>query len=99
MVRPTTARPCCCKRAATAEESTPPDMATAMRPRCVSARSGRVSNWTSAFIVTSSFYRIRLRHEKNEERFLASLEMTERLGRSKLRHYKGSRNARRSHQE
>src|SRR6266851_3951697 len=45
MVRPTTGRPCRCKRAATAEESTPPDMATATRPRWVSARSGRLSNW------------------------------------------------------
>src|SRR6266576_2511270 len=51
MVRPTTARPCCCRRAATAEESTPPDMATATSPRWVSARSGRVSNWTAAFML------------------------------------------------
>src|SRR5439155_18259081 len=51
MVRPTTARPCCCRRAATAEESTPPDMATATRPRWVSARSGRVSNWAAAFML------------------------------------------------
>src|SRR5260370_2973333 len=51
MVRPTTARPCCWRRAATAEESTPPDMATAMRPRRVSVRSGRVSNWMAAFML------------------------------------------------
>src|SRR6266446_4733410 len=51
MVRPTTAQPCCSKRAATAEESTPPDMATATRPRWVSGRSGRVSNWTAAFML------------------------------------------------
>src|SRR6266852_9882248 len=51
MVRPTTLRPCCCKSAATAEESTPPDMATATRPRWVSARSGRVSNWEAAFML------------------------------------------------
>src|SRR5712671_1622112 len=55
MVRPTTVRPCCCKKAATAEESTPPDMATATRPRWVTARSGRVSNWMVAFTVTISF--------------------------------------------
>src|SRR5260370_33326503 len=51
MVRPTTGRPCCWRRAATVEESTPPDMATATRPRCVSARSRRVSNWAVAFML------------------------------------------------
>src|SRR5438094_4423377 len=50
MVRPTTVRPCCWRSAATVEESTPPDMATATRPGCVSARSGRVSNWVAAFM-------------------------------------------------
>src|SRR5262249_51916283 len=44
MVRSTMGRPCCWSTAATVEESTPPDIATAMRPGCVSARSGRVSN-------------------------------------------------------
>src|SRR5205814_2236296 len=50
MVRPTTGRPCCWRSAATVEESTPPDIATATRPGCVSARSGRVSNWVAAFM-------------------------------------------------
>src|SRR5712692_7600058 len=54
------ARPCCCKRAATAEESTPPDMATATRPRWVSARSGRVSNW-AAVVMLVLLYRARSR--------------------------------------
>src|SRR6266849_2889019 len=56
MVRPTTARPCCCKSAATAEESTPPDMATATRPRWVWARSGNVSNWVIV-VMLSLLYR------------------------------------------
>src|SRR6266446_3550058 len=56
MVRPTTGRPCRCKRAATAEESTPPDMATATRPRWVSARSGNVSNWVIV-VMLSLLYR------------------------------------------
>src|SRR5215472_10431023 len=50
MVRPTTGRPCCWRRAATVEESTPPDMATATRPGCVSARSGSMSNCVAAFM-------------------------------------------------
>src|SRR6266849_5793612 len=56
MVRPTTGRPCRCRRAATAEESTPPDMATATRPRWVSARSGNVSNWVIV-VMLSLLYR------------------------------------------
>src|ERR1700676_1479193 len=50
MVRPTMGRPCCCRTAATAEESTPPDMATATRPDCVSSECGNVSNWVSVFM-------------------------------------------------
>src|SRR5215470_6593336 len=50
IVRPTTGRDCCCKTAATVEESTPPDMAIATRPGCVSALTGRVSNWVAVSI-------------------------------------------------
>src|SRR5258707_15455736 len=50
MVRPTTGQPCCCKRAATVELCTPPLMATATMPDCVSARAGRISNWGDVII-------------------------------------------------
>src|SRR5713226_603216 len=56
MVRPTTGRPCCWRSAATAEESTPPDIATAIRPRWVSARLGNLSNWVNV-IMFSLLYR------------------------------------------
>src|SRR5258707_6732122 len=50
MVRPTTGQPCCCKRAATVELCTPPLMAKAKMPDCVSARAGRISNWGDVII-------------------------------------------------
>src|SRR5882724_2987303 len=50
MVRPTIGRDCSCRTAATAEESTPPDMAMATRPGCDSALTGRVSNWVAVSI-------------------------------------------------
>src|SRR5262249_36987540 len=60
MVRPTTGLPACCRSAATVEESTPPDMATATRPICVSLLSGKVSNCVCVVIyfrnLSSHFY-------------------------------------------
>src|SRR5215468_2002972 len=50
IVRPTTGRDCCWRTAATVDESTPPDIAIATRPGCVSALTGRVSNWVSVGI-------------------------------------------------
>src|SRR5258706_13170255 len=50
MVSPTTGRDCCCKTAATVEESTPPDMAMATSPGCVSGLTGRVSNCVAVSI-------------------------------------------------
>lgn len=38
--------PCFCNSAATVEESTPPDMATAIMPGVASGETGRESNWT-----------------------------------------------------
>src|SRR2546430_14497964 len=52
MVRPTIGRDCSCRTAATVEESTPPDMAIATRPGCVSALTGRVSNWVAVSILS-----------------------------------------------
>src|SRR5713101_894071 len=51
MVRPTMGRDCSWSTAATVEESTPPDMAMATRPGCVSTRSGSDgSNWVEVDI-------------------------------------------------
>src|SRR5882724_8895104 len=50
MVRPTIGRDCSCRTAATADESTPPDMAMATRPGCDSGLTGRVSNWVAVSI-------------------------------------------------
>src|SRR5438445_13599264 len=52
MVRPTIGRDCSCSTAATVEESTPPDMAMATRPGCVSGLTGRVSNWVAVSILS-----------------------------------------------
>src|SRR5262245_41224864 len=54
MVRPTIGRPCCCSTAATVEESTPPDMATATRPGSIAALIGNVvSGWAVRGMVFS----------------------------------------------
>src|SRR5262249_51003053 len=54
MVRPTIGRPCCCSTAATVEESTPPDMATATRPGSIAALVGNVvSGWAVRGMVFS----------------------------------------------
>src|SRR5271156_4042298 len=50
MVRPTMGWPCSWRTAATVEESTPPDMAMAIRPRSVSVCVGSVSNWVVVFM-------------------------------------------------
>src|SRR2546430_4357621 len=52
MVRPTIGRDRSCNTAATVEESTPPDMAMATSPGCVSALTGRVSNWVAVSILS-----------------------------------------------
>src|SRR5690348_1307433 len=44
MVRPTMGRPCCWRTAATVDESTPPDMATATRPGWTSLQGSEGSN-------------------------------------------------------
>src|ERR1700676_2206494 len=50
MVRPTTGRSWRRSTAATVEESTPPDIATATRPGLPSAAMGRESSWSPVFI-------------------------------------------------
>src|SRR5277367_2618555 len=58
MVRPRTARPCCWSRAATAELSTPPDMATATTLDAVAAAMGRESSCVAVAIAISRLYRV-----------------------------------------
>src|SRR5215467_1073844 len=59
MVRPTIERPCCRSTAATVEESTPPDMATATRPGSIAALVGNVASGWAVCCMVLAFYRMR----------------------------------------